>query len=114
MEKLGPFLAYMLMFRVLLVLSRLCFPFFAVFSFFLAGIEIHDMGIHYHFLTYFWVLTTGLLRWPVVTLHLRSAPPLTQTSSYGTDNTITPFNKWISWKLKSRHGPLTFMAGYWW
>jgi len=34
MEKLGPFLAYMLMFSVLLIFSRLCLPFFAVFSFF--------------------------------------------------------------------------------
>jgi len=52
-----PPLAHILIFRIILVFSRLLyFAFFRIFSFFLAGIDIRDTRIHYHFITFFWVL----------------------------------------------------------
>jgi len=67
------------MFNNPLVLSRLLFfAFFGLFSFFLASIVIHDIQIHYHFLTFFGVLARGPLS--------AKFPPLAQTSSYATND----------------------------
>jgi len=41
------------------------FAFFGIFFVFLAVINIHDIQIQYHFLTFFGVLASGALRWPV-------------------------------------------------
>jgi len=52
--KTGPPLARLLIFTILLVFSSLLFfAFFRVFSFFLVSIDIHDIRINYHFITYF-------------------------------------------------------------
>jgi len=58
--KTGPPLAHIHIFRILLVFCGLLF--FGVFQgvfVFLASIDIHNMRIHYPFLTFFWVLASG-------------------------------------------------------
>jgi len=56
--KSGPLLANIFIFSILLFFSRLFFAFFSVFCF-LANIDIHDLRIHYHFLTFFLVLANA-------------------------------------------------------
>jgi len=50
--KTGPLLAHILIFRILWFSVRCCLRFSGYFQFILASIDMHNMRIHYHFLTF--------------------------------------------------------------
>ena len=54
-----PPLADILIVNIILVFGKLFFAFFGVSSYVLASKDIHDIRIHHHFLTFFWMLAGG-------------------------------------------------------